>query len=46
MNVITQPFNTNAVCVLKKLGPGVTYVNNSTQEQVKMDIALVRACNV
>ena len=30
------------VCVLRKLGPGVTYVTNVTSEQIKAGTALVR----
>ena len=43
--VITQIVNKNACVrrVLRKLGPGVTYVTNATSEQIKVGTALACA---
>ena len=38
--------NACAVSVLRKLGPGVTYVTNATSGQIKAGTALAHACEV
>ena len=38
--------NARAVCVLRNLGPSVTYVTNDTSQQIKAGTAPARACVV
>ena len=38
--------NTCAVCVLRKLGPGLTYVTNATSEQIKRVHARYAFCRI